>query len=201
MQRTETTTSSSKRAGWTFAITSTALFMTALDNLVVTTALPTIRRHLHATIGGLEWTIAAYTLTFAALLLTGSSLGERFGRRRMFLVGLTIFTLGSAAAALAPGIAALVAARAMQGIGGAIVTPLTLYAAGKCRCTRTASPCSGGLGRDRRAGRGERPTGRRGDSRVGILAVDLLAERADRSRPCPSGLCPPRGEQRQGPAS
>jgi EmrB/QacA subfamily drug resistance transporter len=100
--------------------------MTALDNLVVTTALPTIRRHLHATIGGLEWTIAAYTLTFAALLLTGSSLGERFGRRRMFLVGLTIFTLGSAAAALAPGIAALVAARAMQGIGGAIVTPLTL---------------------------------------------------------------------------
>jgi EmrB/QacA subfamily drug resistance transporter len=126
MQRTETTTSSSKRAGWTFAITSTALFMTALDNLVVTTALPTIRRHLHATIGGLEWTIAAYTLTFAALLLTGSSLGERFGRRRMFLVGLTIFTLGSAAAALSPGIGALVAARAMQGIGGAIVTPLTL---------------------------------------------------------------------------
>jgi EmrB/QacA subfamily drug resistance transporter len=126
MQRTETTTSSAKHASWTFAITSTALFMTALDNLVVTTALPTIRRHLHATIGGLEWTIAAYTLTFAALLLTGSSLGERFGRRRMFLAGLTIFTLGSAAAALAPGIGALVAARAMQGIGGAIVTPLTL---------------------------------------------------------------------------
>jgi EmrB/QacA subfamily drug resistance transporter len=126
MQRTETTTSSAKRAGWTFAITSVALFMTSLDNLVVTTALPTIRRQLHATIGGLEWTIAAYTLTFAALLLTGSSLGERFGRRRMFLVGLTIFTLGSAAAALAPGIGALVAARAMQGIGGAIVTPLTL---------------------------------------------------------------------------
>jgi EmrB/QacA subfamily drug resistance transporter len=126
MQRMETTTSGTKRPGWTFAITSTALFMTALDNLVVTTALPTIRRHLHATIGGLEWTIAAYTLTFAALLLTGSSLGERFGRRRMFLAGLVIFTLGSAAAALAPGIGALVAARAMQGIGGAIVTPLTL---------------------------------------------------------------------------
>jgi MFS family permease len=126
MQRTETTTNSAKRAGWTFAITSIAVFMTALDNLVVTTALPTIRRNLHATIGGLEWTIAAYTLTFAALLLTGSSLGERFGRRRMFLIGLTIFTLGSAAAALAPGIGALVAARAMQGIGGAIVTPLTL---------------------------------------------------------------------------
>jgi EmrB/QacA subfamily drug resistance transporter len=100
--------------------------MTALDNLVVTTALPSIRRHLHATLGGLEWTIAAYTLTFAALLLTGSSLGERFGRRRMFLVGLTIFTLGSAAAALAPGIGALIVARALQGVGGAMVTPLTL---------------------------------------------------------------------------
>lgn len=126
MPPTETSTSSGKRPGWTFAITSTALFMTALDNLVVTNALPTIRRHLHASIGGLEWTIAAYTLTFAALLLTGSSLGERFGRRRLFVAGLAIFTLGSAGAALAPGIGALVAARAMQGIGGAVVTPLTL---------------------------------------------------------------------------
>lgn len=119
-------TARGKRPGWTFAITSTAVFMTSLDNLVVTMALPTIRAHLHASLGGLEWTISAYTLTFAALLLTGSTLGERFGRRRFFVAGLAVFTLGSAAAALAPSIDVLVAARAAQGIGSAIVTPLTL---------------------------------------------------------------------------
>ena len=115
-----------KRAGWTFAITSIALFMTSLDNLVVTMALPNIRRHLHTTLGGLEWTVSAYTLTFAALLLTGSTLGERFGRRRLFLAGLSVFTLGSALAAVAPSIGALVIARAAQGVGAAVVTPLTL---------------------------------------------------------------------------
>src|SRR5437764_7354864 len=111
---------------WTFAITSLALFMTTLDNLVVTMALPTIQRNLHASISGLEWTVNAYTLTFAVLLLMGAALGDRFGRRRLFLIGMAVFTLGSAAAALAPSIGALVAARAMQGVGGAIVTPLTL---------------------------------------------------------------------------
>jgi EmrB/QacA subfamily drug resistance transporter len=115
-----------KRPGWTFAITSTALFMTSLDNLVVTMALPNIRAHLHASLGGLEWTVSAYTLTFAALLLTGASLGERFGRRWLFVAGLAIFTFGSALAALAPNIGVLVAARAAQGFGAAIVTPLTL---------------------------------------------------------------------------
>src|SRR5215208_7394355 len=111
---------------WTFAITSVALFMTTLDNLVVTTALPVIRKDLDASLSGLEWTVNAYTLTFAALLITGAALGDRFGRRRMFGVGLVIFTLGSAAAALAPSIEVLIAARAVQGLGGAIVTPLTL---------------------------------------------------------------------------
>src|SRR5437667_5741795 len=111
---------------WTFAITSIALFMATLDNLVVTTALPVIRRDLHATLQGLEWTVNAYTLTFAVLLLTGAALGDRFGRRRLFVAGMAIFTLGSVAAALAPSIDALIAARALQGVGGAIVTPLTL---------------------------------------------------------------------------
>jgi EmrB/QacA subfamily drug resistance transporter len=111
---------------WTFAITSVALFMTTLDNLVVTTALPVIHRDLHASLSGLEWTVNAYTLTFAVLLITGAALGDRFGRRRMFVIGLVIFTLGSAAAALAPSIGVLIAARAVQGTGGAIVTPLTL---------------------------------------------------------------------------
>src|SRR3954468_20098188 len=111
---------------WTFAITSVALFMVTLDNLVVTTALPVIRQDLHSGLSGLEWTVNAYTLTFAVLLLTGAALGDRFGRRRMLSIGLGIFTLASAAAALAPSIAALDAARAVQGLGGAIVMPLTL---------------------------------------------------------------------------
>src|SRR5438876_4550819 len=111
---------------WTFAITSTALFMVTLDNLVVTTALPVIRKDLHSGLSGLEWTVNAYTLTFAVLLLTGAALGDRFGRRLLFSIGLGIFTLASAAAALAPSIGALDAARAVQGVGGAIVMPLTL---------------------------------------------------------------------------
>jgi EmrB/QacA subfamily drug resistance transporter len=103
-----------------------ALFMVVLDNLVVTTALPSIQAELGATIQSLEWTVNAYTLTYAVLLLTGAALGDRFGRRRMFIIGLGIFTLASAAAALAPTTAALIAARAVQGVGAAIVTPLTL---------------------------------------------------------------------------
>src|SRR2546428_12732002 len=91
---------------WTFAITSIALVMVTLDNLVVTTALPVIRKDLGAGIEGLEWTVNAYTLTFAVLLLTGAALGDRFGRRRLFAIGLSLFTVASAAAALAPSIRA-----------------------------------------------------------------------------------------------
>ena len=111
---------------WTFAITSVALFMVTLDNLVVTTALPVMRKDLHASLSQLEWTVNAYTLTFAVLLLTGAALGDRFGRRLMFSVGIGIFTVSSALAALAPSATALDLARAAQGVGGAIVTPLTL---------------------------------------------------------------------------
>jgi EmrB/QacA subfamily drug resistance transporter len=115
-----------RRPGWTFAIVSVALFMVVLDNLVVTTALPSIRADLGATIQSLEWTVNAYTLSYAVLLLTGAALGDRFGRRRMFVLGLALFTVASAAAALAPTTAALIGARAIQGVGAAIVTPLTL---------------------------------------------------------------------------
>jgi EmrB/QacA subfamily drug resistance transporter len=111
---------------WTFAISSIALFMVTLDNLVVTTAIPVIRKDLHASLSSLEWTVNAYTLTFAVLLLTGAALGDRFGRRRVFAAGVAVFTLGSVAAALAPSVEVLNAARAVQGLGGAIVMPLTL---------------------------------------------------------------------------
>jgi EmrB/QacA subfamily drug resistance transporter len=121
-----TTTTPKSRMLWAFALSALATFMTALDNLVVTTALPVIKRELGGGIETLEWTVNGYTLTFAVLLLTGAALGDRFGRRRMFTIGLGLFTLGSAAAALAPSIELLIASRAFQGVGGAIVTPLTL---------------------------------------------------------------------------
>src|SRR6266550_3362869 len=111
---------------WTFAITSVALFMVTLDNLVVTSALPVIRHNLHASLTQLEWTVNAYTLTFAVLLLTGAALGDRYGRRLMFSIGIGVFTIGSAVAALSTTADALDFARALQGVGGAIVTPLTL---------------------------------------------------------------------------
>src|SRR5512145_3176256 len=102
---------------WTFVITSVALFMATLDNLVVTTSLPVIRADLGASIEDLEWTVNAYTLSFAVFLLMGAALGDRFGRRRVFLAGLGVFTGASAAAALAPSTEALIAARAVQGLG------------------------------------------------------------------------------------
>jgi EmrB/QacA subfamily drug resistance transporter len=117
---------SSRRNNWTLGIVSVALFMVVLDNLVVSVALPTIHRDLGASIQSLEWTVNAYVLAYAVLLLTGAALGDRFGRRRMFIAGLSVFTLASAGAALAPTTDALVAARAIQGAGAAMVTPLTL---------------------------------------------------------------------------
>ena len=114
------------RKGWTLAIVSLGLFMVVLDNLVVNVALPSIHRDLGASIQGLEWIVNAYVLAYAVLLLTGAALGDRFGRKRMFIAGLSLFTLSSMAAAVAPSIGLLIAARAAQGVGAAIVTPLTL---------------------------------------------------------------------------
>jgi EmrB/QacA subfamily drug resistance transporter len=111
---------------WTVILTALGVFMTALDTLVVATSLPALRIDLHASLQSLEWTVNAYNLAFACLILTGAALGDRFGRRRMYVVGLTLFTAASAAAALSPSAATLVAARAVQGAGSAIVFPLTL---------------------------------------------------------------------------
>jgi EmrB/QacA subfamily drug resistance transporter len=110
----------------TFLITAVAMFMAQLDNLVVSIALPSIRESLHAGLSGLQWTVSAYTLTFAVFLLTGSTLGDRFGRRNLFVIGLAVFTGASIASALAPNIGVLIAARAVQGLGGAIIVPLSL---------------------------------------------------------------------------
>ena len=115
-----------RSAVWAVIITGMALFMASLDNLVVSTALPVIRVHLHTGLSGLEWTVNAYTLTFAVLLLSAAAIGERLGRRRIFVAGIALFTAASAMAALAPSIGILVAARAIQGAGGAMIMPLSL---------------------------------------------------------------------------
>jgi EmrB/QacA subfamily drug resistance transporter len=122
----ETGSTARGKAVWAIVITGMALFMASLDNLVVSTALPVIRVHLHAGLSGLEWTVNAYTLTFAVLLLSAAAIGERFGRRSIFVLGIAVFTGASAVAALAPNISVLVAARAVQGAGGAMIMPLSL---------------------------------------------------------------------------
>jgi MFS family permease len=114
------------RNGWTLVLAGLGAFMAALDVVVVATALPTLQTHLGASLADLEWTINAYNLVFGGLMLTGAALGDRFGRRRMYVLGLLVFVLGSAMAALSPGTGTLIAARVVQGAGAALLVPLTL---------------------------------------------------------------------------
>jgi EmrB/QacA subfamily drug resistance transporter len=111
---------------WTLLLTSIAFFMVALDSLVVVTALPAIHREVGGSISTLEWTVNAFTLTYAAGIITAAALGDRLGRRLMFLVGLAVFTASSVACAVAPSAGLLIAARAAQGIGAAMVMPVSL---------------------------------------------------------------------------
>jgi EmrB/QacA subfamily drug resistance transporter len=111
---------------WVLGLTSVASLMVAVDALVVTTALPVIRVHLHASLAGLEWTVNAYVLSLAVLLMTAAALGDRLGRRRMFAAGLGLFTAGSAACALAQNTGWLIAARAVQGAGAAVMLAVGL---------------------------------------------------------------------------
>ncbi len=114
------------RKWWTLGAMCFALFMIMLDNTVVNVALPSIQKDLGASISGLEWTVSGYTLSFAVLLATGGRLGDIFGRRRVFLIGVVIFALSSATAGLAPDATALVVSRVVQGIGAALMMPGTL---------------------------------------------------------------------------
>ena len=114
------------RRVWTLLLTSVAFFMVALDSLVVVTALPAMHRDLGGSISTLEWTVNAFTLTYAAGIITAAALGDRFGRRLFFVLGLAVFTLSSVACAMAPSAELLVAARAVQGLGAAMVMPVSL---------------------------------------------------------------------------
>jgi EmrB/QacA subfamily drug resistance transporter len=111
---------------WVLALTGVGSLMAALDTLVVSTALSTIRLHLHASVGQLEWTVNAYNLSFAVLLITAAALGDRFGRRSLYATGLGLFAAASAACALAPDVGWLIAARTVQGAGAALIMPLGL---------------------------------------------------------------------------
>jgi EmrB/QacA subfamily drug resistance transporter len=123
-----TITSASRR--WVLGLAAVASFMVALDTLVVSTALTTIRLDLGASVEELEWTVNAYNLSFAVLLMTASALGDRFGRRRLFAAGLALFAVSSAACALAPDVSSLIGARTVQGAGAAFVMPLALALVG-----------------------------------------------------------------------
>jgi EmrB/QacA subfamily drug resistance transporter len=112
--------------GWVIALTSTAYFMVVLDSVVVITALPRMQRDLHVSLASLQWTLNAYGIAFAAGIITAAALGDRFGRRKVFTVGLALFTFASIACALAPNLSALIVARTVQGLGGAVVLPLSL---------------------------------------------------------------------------
>jgi len=115
-----------QKTGWVIALTGIGSLMAALDTLVVTTALSTIRIDLGASVEALEWTVNAYNLSFAVLLITAAALGDRFGRRNLYALGLGVFTAASVLCALAPGVGWLIAARAAQGVGAALVMPLGL---------------------------------------------------------------------------
>ena len=115
-----------RRLGWVLGLTSTGYFMVILDSVVVITALPRMQRDLHVSLSSLQWTLNAYGIAFAAGIITAAALGDRLGRRKVFTIGLALFTVASVACALAPNASGLIAARTVQGLGGAIVLPLSL---------------------------------------------------------------------------
>ncbi|WBB63045.1 MFS transporter [Streptomyces sp. WMMC500] len=115
-----------RQVAWTIALAALTNFMVSLDNLVVATALPTLHEDLGGDAGNLSWAVNAYTLAFASLILTGTTLADRFGRLRVFSIGLTVFTVGSILCAVSPSLGFLIGARVVQGVGGGVVLPLTL---------------------------------------------------------------------------
>src|SRR5579884_2758859 len=117
---------SENKKWWTLAAVAFGLFMIMLDNTVVNVALPSIEKDLHMSVASLEWIVTAYALTFAAFLITGGKLADLYGRRLIFIVGLAVFTLSSLACGLAPNAGFLIGARAVQGVGAALMNPATL---------------------------------------------------------------------------
>ncbi len=169
--------------GWTLVAVGLATFMTYLDNNIVNVAIPDIQRELGLSTAGIEWVVSGYILTFAGLLLAGGRLADAFGRRRLFLIGLAVFTGSSLLAGFAGGETGLIAARALQGVGAALVTPTTLaIISATFTDPRRAERGRGRLGRGRRAGAGGRPRAGRAAHPARVLGVDLLDQRPGRDR-------------------
>ncbi len=170
---------------WALAAVSLATLMTYLDNNVTNVALPTIERSLHVSVSGLEWIVSSYLLVLGGLLLVGGRIADVYGRRRVFLTGMVIFTLSSLAAGLSGSTAMLIAARAVQGLGAALLMPAD---PGDHRRRLHQHP--GADRRDRHLGRGRgprprpRPGHRRGHQPAPALGLDLPHQRAPR-RHCP----------------
>ena len=165
------------------ALVCLAQFMVVLDATIVNVALPTLQHDLHFSPSSLQWVINSYTLVFGGFLLLGGRASDLFGRKRLFLAGLVVFTAASVLDGIAPSSGFLIAARALQGFGAALVSPAALsivtttFPEGRER-TRAM----GVLGGDRRRWRGGRPAARRDPDRVRVVALDLLHQRPGRSR-------------------
>jgi MFS family permease len=167
---------------WTLGAMCFALFMIMLDNTVVNVALPSIQRDLHASLQALEWTMNAYTLTFAVLMVTGGRLGDIFGRRRLFLFGVAVFGVSSLAIGLAPNDTVLVGFRAVQGIGAAFMMPATLSIITQAFPAAQRGTAIGTWARGRCARAGDWARCGRILDRGRQLARDLLHQPADRGR-------------------
>src|SRR3954467_9729587 len=154
-------------------LTGAALFMVVLDNLIVASTLPAIKADLGADLSTLGWVLDAYLLVFAVLMLTAAALADRYGRRRVFTAGVLIFTAASAAGALAPNVGVLIAARAVQGVGGAVIMPLTLTLLGAAfPPDRRGKPPAAGAGGSG-AGGGPRANALAAWSAISVLGVAL----------------------------
>ena len=172
------------------ALTSSAALV-LLDMLVVTTALAVMRSHFHVPVSELEWTVSAYTLSYTVLMMTAAAVGDRIGRRRLMLAGLALFAAASAACALVPSLGWLVAARAVQGAGSAMVMPAALALLGEAFPPTNAGSGARSLQRHHGPGHFGRPVGRGRHSAVVFVAMDFLGQRADRGGARPSGAGAP----------
>ena len=191
-QSADTDQQSKRSRAWTLAIVSIGLFMVVLDNLVVSVALPSIRRELGASIQSLEWTVNAYVLAYAVLLLTGAALGDRFGRRRMFAFGIGLFTLSSAAAALAGSADLLDRGARLAGRRRGDRDAADADVAGRGVPAGAPRRCDRDLVGDQRDRRRAWPARRRRRRAGGDVALDLLDQRADRPRARSARANPPR---------
>src|SRR3954452_16644307 len=190
-------TTSPRRAAAVLAVTGAALFMIVLDNLIVVSTLPAIQRSLDAPLSSLQWIVDAYILSFGVLILSGAALGERFGRRRMFVVALLLFSAASAAGALAPSLGVLIAAPPAQGRGGRDPAAAHAHAAARRLSGRGARARARHLVGDREHRGRRRPAGRRADRDRAVVALDLLDQRAARRRPRRGRTTGPRREPRR----